>query len=147
MNSQGFIRESSHVVFAERIIPRHQPNSMIFDADEELLFEEPDHPIVGGNLLDIQQQVQVPLEQLQENVEQLKENVIIVQSDNNENIIKPMTDNELDELLEIEMIPEVRRSNRNILPIQRLNYGHNKINFTKHINSAKSEFAEALIVE
>jgi len=81
-------------------------------------------------------------------VEQLKENIIVVQQDNNNNFennnIKPMTDNELDELLEIEMIPEVRRSNRNILPIQRLNYGHNKINLVRYINSAKSEFSDAL---
>jgi len=139
MNSlTGQICESSHVIFAERIIPGQHINLLTFGNELDLVFEELDPAIAGGNYTVpiIQQQVQGQV--ITDSIPQMNDHQAITNS------ISPMTDDALDELLEDDLIPEVRRSNRNIIPMQRLNYGHNKISFIKHINSAKSEFAEAL---
>jgi hypothetical protein len=148
MNSlTGQIRESSHVVFAERVIPQRS-SDLIFANESDLIFEDLDVFVAGGHS-NLQQQIQAPeLIQADDQAQAIQAQVPDDQVKGLVHVNNPITDDELDSLLEDEMIPILRRSKRATVPIERLNIGLNgnkKIYAFKHaVHSARSEYLEAL---
>jgi len=146
----GRVQESAHVVFAERVIPMHT-SDLVFGTDEEELTYAPaydeiiedtvvdqaDVPMVQGRISDepLVTEKSHDMNPTQLNVENAEievnednhhvDNLLIdVQSDQtidtSSNTI-PMSDDQLDNLVIDELIPEIRRSTRTPKPVDRLN--------------------------